>query len=174
LTRRLKHWVAAHSVLAMTIVTLVFAGGAAAAWITYTSTVSGTASGTIATNQALSKMLFAPDASATPTSAEPCTTGTGATCTGGVQGTIPYTMTNRTAGAVTVTSLNTVLTTSDDLSPDFCKTHLFTISTSLPVTGSYGSGLVTAHGLISYTADPTLPIGCSNAVVTTTFTGATN
>jgi hypothetical protein len=174
LTRRLKNWVAAHSVLAMVLVTLVFAGGAAAAWITYTATVSGTAGGTIATNQSLSKLLFASDGSVTPTSVEPCSSGTGATCTGGVQGTIPYSMTNRWSGNVTVTSLSVVLTTSDDTSPDFCKNHLFTIAASLPVTGTYGTGLVTAHGLVQYVADPSLPVGCSAATVTATFTGATN
>jgi hypothetical protein len=159
-------------VLAAVLVSLVLAGGAAAAWITFLSTATGTATGKIDTNQQMSKMTFASDGSVTPTNVDPCTAGSGSSCTGGTSGSIPFTMTNNTAGSVTISALNVVLTTSDDAT-DNCKAHLF-VTGGTPTTGAYGTGLDTAHGLLTFVADPTLPTGCSAATVTATFSGTTN
>lgn len=147
------------------------AGCAFAAWVIYTG-VTGTATGKFGTAPTMAALTFATDTTNTAVPVVPCDTGSGATCTGGTLGKIFYVVTDNNGASETWNTPGVTLTTSDDGAPDLCSTHLF-VQASTTFTTSYNNG-TSGPQVINYVADPSTPLGCSNATVTATFTGTTS
>ena len=167
MTRKLKGWLAAHSALAAVVVTLVCAGGAVAAWVVYSASITGTATGSFGTAPAGGSALTVSSNSGSNVAAVPCTAGTGASCTGGTTGVIGYKITNNDTSATWSYSGGSV-TFATTGHPE-CDSHIFVATNPANASSIPAGGNVT--GTVSYKADPTTPTSCSGAAVVATLGG---
>lgn len=166
--KRIKRWMAAHVVLSCLAVTLVFTGAAVAAFVLYSSTLSGQVHGSFGTATGGGAAITATDEpNSTGAPVLPCTSGTGATCTGGQPGNIPVLLTNNTSQDEAISSFSASFATGQTQ----CDGHLFAANTftgmTVPANGTQQVSLLVV-------ADPSTPASCSAAPITATLGGTTS
>jgi hypothetical protein len=181
----MKKWIKRHTILAPVLGALMLAGTAVAAWVVYTSVVSGSGgTGTFAAPTSIASLTIS-DPGGAGTSVLPCTGGAAdGTCTNGTMGSANYEITNAQNQTETWNSPTvTVTATPDGVT---CASHIhlkgstFSGQTNIPIIASATNltlpitataNQVITNGSLQFVADSGTPVSCASDVLHFSYGG---